>query len=65
MVRVWARLKKLMEIVCTQRKLELPFPYSLTHRESRALEMIHEDLCGPIELEILGGSKYLLFLIDD
>ena len=46
-------------------KLQLLFPYSLTHRESRALEMIHGNLCGPIELEILGGSKYLLLLIDD
>ena len=27
--------------------------------------MIHGDLCGPLALETLGGSKYFLMLVDD
>ncbi|CAA7407636.1 unnamed protein product [Spirodela intermedia] len=31
---------------------------------SRPLELIHSDLCGPIDLETLGGSKYFLLLAE-
>ena len=27
--------------------------------------MIHSDLCGPFEVESIGGSKYFMFFIDD
>ena len=41
------------------------FPSSTTYRASRTLELIHGDLCVPLDLESLGGSKYFLLIVDD
>lgn len=35
------------------------------HREDRILELIHSDLCGPMETKSIGGSRYFLTFIDD
>ena len=29
------------------------------------LELVHFDVCGPIEVESLGGNKYVFTFIDD
>lgn len=34
-------------------------------RKSNILDLIYSDVCGPIEVESLGGSKYFLTFIDD
>ena len=35
----------------------LPFPKKSEHRAKSALELIHTDLCGPMQVETVGGSK--------
>lgn len=30
-----------------------------------ALELLHIDLCGPSTIEIIGGSKFILVIVDD
>lgn len=51
--------------VCHEGKqCRLPF----NHKGSRAtelLEVIHADLCGPMEVNSIGGSRYYLILEDD
>ena len=42
-----------------------PFPSLASYRASRPLELVHGDICGPILLATLGGSKYFLLLVDD
>lgn len=42
----------------------LPFPPSDSRAESLC-ELIHSDICGPIEVESLGGAKYILMFKDD
>ena len=32
---------------------------------SRPLELLHMDLCGPISIQSLGRSKYILVIVDD
>ena len=32
---------------------------------SRPLELLHMDLCGPIPVQSLGRSKYILVIVDD
>jgi transposase InsO family protein len=50
--------------VCNKTKLtRLPFPASTT-KTSAPLELIHMDLCGPLE-ESLGKSKYFATYLDD
>lgn len=41
-----------------------PFPKSKT-QSKKILELIHSDLCGPMENKSLGGAKYMLTLTDD
>jgi len=43
---------------------QLPYKTSTT-RASEVLELIHSDICGPIETESLGGGKYFVTFIDD
>lgn len=36
-----------------------------TTRAKKTLELIHIDVCGPLSITSLLGTKYFLFLIDD
>ena len=42
----------------------LPFPTS-TSATTKPLELLHTDLCGPMPITSLGGSNYLLTILDD
>lgn len=51
--------------VCLQGKLSaLPFKSS-TSKSTEILELIHSDLCGPMKVNSLGGSRYFALFIDD
>lgn len=41
-----------------------PFPISET-RSKKVLELVHTDLCGPMENKSLGGARYMLTFTDD
>lgn len=52
-------------VPCIKGKItKKPFPKD-GKRASEILEVIHSDLCGPMETTSLGGSKYFMTLIDD
>lgn len=34
-------------------------------RASNVLELVHSDLCGPMEIKSLGGARYILVFVDD
>lgn len=40
-------------------------PNSATHRASKILELVHSDVCGPMNTTSLGGAKYFVTFIDD
>lgn len=42
----------------------LPFPHD-GNRACEILQLVHSDICGPFEVESLGGARYLLIFIDD
>ena len=44
--------------------IKTPFS-SLMERASDLLEMIHVDVCGPINVEACGGYRYFLTFTDD
>ena len=48
---------------CYGKQHRLPFPVS-TNRAKSCYELIHADICGPME-ESIGGSKYFLLFKDD
>ena len=41
------------------------FPKQSNTKSTKVLELIHTDLCGPMEIESMGGSKYFLTFTDD
>lgn len=51
-------------ICCEGKQTRLPFSTTGT-RSKRLLEIIHGDVCGPMEVMSIGGSKYFLLLVDD
>ncbi|CAM8943607.1 unnamed protein product [Rhodiola kirilowii] len=42
-----------------------PFPVGKVRRANQLLELVHTDLCGPVEVESLGGKRALMALVDD
>lgn len=54
----------LCEVCCEGKQSRLPFN-NKGRRASAVLEVIHGDLCGPMEVTSLGGSKYFMVLEDD
>ncbi|KAG7564160.1 Integrase catalytic core [Arabidopsis suecica] len=41
------------------------FPQATMYRATKALELIHRDLCGPITPNTVAGNKFVFVLIDD
>ena len=41
------------------------FPKQSQHRATRPYEIVHSDVCGPMQVESKGGSKYMLTFTDD
>lgn len=51
--------------VCAMGKqTRLPFPKS-GNRASGVLELVHTDICGPMEEKSIGGSRYYVTFVDD
>lgn len=45
---------------------EQSFPYKATNkRAENVLELIHSDVCGPMEVKSIGGARYFLTFVDD
>ena len=42
-----------------------PFPDKSECRASKKLQLIHGDICGPIQPSTVGGRRYYFLLIDD
>ena len=42
-----------------------PFPKKSNSNSAKPLELIHSDVCGPMKINSLGGSRYFITFIDD
>ena len=42
-----------------------PFPKKSQHESTQPLEIIHSDVCGPMNVNSVGGSRYFVTFIDD
>jgi transposase InsO family protein len=40
-------------------------PQQATTRATQLLELVHSDICGPMQVNSLGGKKYFITFIDD
>ena len=41
------------------------FPVHIEKRQYDILELIHTDVCGPMQTRSLGGASYFLIFVDD
>lgn len=51
-------------VCCEGKQSRQPFP-NIGTRSTEILEVVHGDLCGPMEEVSIGGSRYFLLLVDD
>ena len=56
---------KLCDSCLAGKQRRLPFPKAAKYRVKDALELVHDDLCGPITPATNGGRRYFLLLMDD
>ena len=48
-----------------RKKSRYPFPKKSQSKLTRPLELIHSNICGPMTVDSIGGSKYMLTFTDD
>lgn len=52
-------------VICAKSKIhQLPYRIS-EHKEKERLGLVHSDICGPFEVQSLGGARYFATFIDD
>ena len=51
---------------CARAKMHrVPVPKVSQNKSSRPLQLVHSDVCGPMNVNSIGGSKYVLTFTDD
>jgi hypothetical protein len=43
----------------------LPFPKKSLNRANRNLDLVHNNVCGPMAVEFMGGSRYFMTRTDN
>jgi transposase InsO family protein len=56
--------KVLCELCVQAKQHRAPFPAS-SSQTSRPMQLVHMDVCGPMPVQSLGGSKYFATFLDD
>ena len=67
-VRGLQKLKKPDNTMCKQCQLGKMTKSSFkskTYTSNEVLELVHTDLCGPIEVQIYKGDIYIMLFVDD
>lgn len=55
--------KSSCQVCCEGKQTRLPFPTGT--RATEILQIVHSDICGPMECKSVGGARYFLLFIDD
>lgn len=54
-----------MQCLCLWKRHRSPIPHQRTSRKGKGLpDLIHSDVCGPFETQLIGGSRYFISIID-
>ena len=67
-VRGFCKLKKPKNVVCKQCQLGKMTKSSFkskTYTSKEILEIVHTNLCGPIDVQRYKGDKYIMLFVDD
>lgn len=52
------------EVCLRSKQSRAPFVIEIPKRPREALKVINFDICGPLEVQSLGGSKYFITFVD-
>lgn len=55
--------KSTCKVCCEGKQTRLPFGHKGT-RSNENLEVVHADVCGPMESNSIGGARYFLIFVD-
>ena len=53
------------EVCIIGKQTRLPFPNGKSWRAEAPLQLVHTDICGPLDPVSLGGNRYFITFIDD
>ena len=53
------------EVCIIGKQTRLPFPNGRSWRAEAPLQLVHTDICGPLDPVSLGGNRYFITFIDD
>jgi hypothetical protein len=56
---------QLCEVCQAEKQQRTSFPVKAEYQAERCLELVHDNLCGPISPVMPRGNKYFLLLVDD
>jgi hypothetical protein len=59
------QVEQLCEACLVGKYKRTPFPHQASRHATRSLELLHDDLCGPIKPITPSGNQYFLLLVDD
>jgi hypothetical protein len=59
------QVEKLCDCCMATKQRRTPFPTVAKYRAADQLELVHDDLCGPISPPTPGGRRHFLLLVDD
>ncbi|GAU51473.1 hypothetical protein TSUD_95880 [Trifolium subterraneum] len=57
--------KQLCKECCIAKSARKAFKHDLPMKSSQKLQLIHSDVCGPLEVQSMGGNYYFLTFIDE
>ena len=58
-------IKSVCESCIMGKQHRTPYPKNDPHRAEKSFEIVHSDVCGPMEIPSLGKSLYFVTFIDD
>lgn len=58
-------LRQVCKCCMESKSARLPFPPVVNRKASRALDIVHTDLCGPMECTTPSGNRYAMTITDD
>src|SRR4051794_23662954 len=53
------------EVCICAKMTHRPFPKQAQHRATAVLDLVHSNVCGPMEVPSLGGNRYFVTFVDD
>lgn len=59
------QVKQVCECCIASKMTRKPLPKKSEHKSSEILELVHTDICGPMQTVTPGGNRYFMTMIDD